>query len=347
MTKTINYNLPIKLITQKDLISANCLNVSELLSVVENAFKSYAAGDVIFPEKMSVIFDSVSQNRINSLPAGIKSQNVFGVKWVSVFPENPQKNNVPNLSAVILLSSLSTGYPFAIMEGSFCSNLRTALVGSLAAKYFAKVDSTKIGFIGAGELAKTHFLVMKELFPKINTCKVSSRTTNSEKKFVSQLSRKYPDVKFIACNSDYEQAVSDADIIVTAISGQEKILQPSWIKKGAFYCHVAGLEDDFGVALKADKIVCDNWDMVKHRTQTISQMYKLNLLSDNDIYADLDEIILKKKKGRENDSEFIYFNSVGLSFIDIALANWMYKCVLDKGLYTDFSFKSNSMFDII
>ena len=41
----------------------------------------------------------------------------------------------------------------------------------------------------------------------------------------------YPNVKFIPCNSNYEMAVINSDIIVTAISGQEPILKAKWIKK--------------------------------------------------------------------------------------------------------------------
>ena len=65
-----------------------------------------------------------------------------------------------------------------------------------------------------------------------------------------------------------------------------------------FYIHVGGWEDEYGVALKADKIVCDDWNASKHRTQTICRMYKEGLLKDKDIYADLAEIIAGQKKGR-------------------------------------------------
>ncbi|MBQ7046198.1 MAG: hypothetical protein IJN85_00465, partial [Oscillospiraceae bacterium] len=142
------------------------------------------------------------------------------------------------------------------------------------------------------------------------------------------------------------KAVEDADIIVTAISSQEKILKAEWIKPGAFYSHVAGLEDEFDVARKASKIICDNWETVKHRTQTISQMYKQGLLSDDDIYADLHQIIKGEKNGRENDDEFIYFNSVGMSFTDVALANWMYKLAVSKNVGRIISMKNKSMFDV-
>lgn len=342
----IDYNMVVRILTQQDLLNAGCFDINASIQVCEKAFLAYANDDVIFPDKTSVVFEQKTQNRINCLPAGILSESVYGMKWVSVFPNNPQMKAVPNLTAIIVLSELDSGFPVAFMEGSLCSNLRTASVGAIAAEYFARRGSETIGFIGAGEQAKAHFLTMKAVRPQIKVCKIASRTENSEKMFVKQMKKFYPEVQFVTCSGNYQEAVCDADIIVTAISGQEKILQADWIKTGAFYCHVAGLEDEFTVAKMADKIVCDSWNVVKHRTQTISRMYELGMLSDEDIYADLHEVVSGQKGGRENEKEFIYFNSVGLSFVDIALANWMYEKAKAEEIGQLITLKDKSMFDM-
>ena len=336
--------IKVQVITQKDLIDAGCFNFKKAIEICEKALIENRNGNIIFPDKVSVIFDEKSQSRINCLPAAILSQNVYGMKWVSVFPENPVKYGVQNVSAVIVLSELENGFPKAFMEGTLCSNMRTASVGAIAAKYLARKNSETIGFIGSGEQAKSHFLAIKTILPDIKVCKVSSRSIASEEEFVRQMKKFYPDVEYKICGTNYKDA-ADADIIVTAISGQEKILQADWIKEGTFYCHVAGLEDDFAVAKKADKIVCDDWEVVKHREQTISQMYKKGLLKNEDIYANIDEIVMKNKDARENDSEFIYFNSVGLSYLDVALSNWMYNETIEKGFGQTINLQDKSMFD--
>ena len=145
-------------------------------------------------------------------------------------------------------------------------------------------------------------------------------------------------MEFVACGNDYQAAVKDADIIVTAISGQKDILKACWIKKGAFYIHVAGWEDEYAVPKSAAKIVCDDWECIKHRTQTISRMYKEGLLKDDEIYGNLDEIVAGEKPGRESADEFIYFCSVGLAFIDVSFANYTYEKAkkLNKGTWFEF-----------
>lgn len=343
----MNYNNKVKIITLQDLLDADCFDVVASQRVIEETLVKEGTKDIIFPDKVSVVFDEKSQNRINCLPAGIVSQNVYGMKWVSVFPGNPHSYQVPNLSAVIVLSNLKNGFPVAFMEGSLCSNLRTASVGATAAKYLARENVETIGFIGAGEQAKSHFLGMLAVRPSIKTCFVSSRTEKTCEVFIEQMKRFHPSVDFINCGNNYKKAIIDADIIVTAISGQDTILKAGWIKDGAFYCHVAGLEDEDAVALRASKIVCDNWNVVKHRTQTISRMYKAGILKDSDIYANIKDIVSGLKPGRETEEEFIYFNSVGLSFLDVSLANWMYKKVEEHGLGHDVVLQDKSMFDIM
>lgn len=342
----MNHEMNLRILTQKDLLEAGCFDVKAAVDVCEQAFRKYADGKVLLPEKVAVVFDQATQDRINCLPAAILDEKLYGMKWVSVFPGNPHLHDCPNLTAVILLSELEKGYPVCLMEGSLCSNLRTASAGALGAKYFAREDVEVIGFIGAGEQAKSHFLAMMAVRPSIRVCKVSSRTDKSVNEFITQMKKFHPEVEFVPCGNDYAGAVADADIIVTAISGQEPILKAAWIKKGAYYCHVAGREDEYAVAEMADKIVCDNWEIVKHRTQTISIMYAKGLLRDEDIYADLHEVISGEKRGRESSDEFVYFNSVGMGFADVYLANWMYKKALETGKGCDIEMKHQSMFDL-
>jgi len=332
--------LKLRLLSQKDLFDAGCFDLKMCVEVTENAMKKYCDGLIKYPEKVSQIFDEATQDRINCLPATLMDEKICGMKWVSVFPGNPVKFGCNNVSAVILLSEIEKGFPIAFMEGTMCSNLRTASVSAVAAKYLAPSNVEKIGFIGSGEQAKTHFMAMKSVFPSIKECRVSSNSIDSQESFKSDLERFYSDVNIVMCGADYESAVLDADIIITANSGQEPILKANWIRKGCLYCHVGGWEDEFAVALKADKIVCDHWESAKHRTQTISRMFKQNLLSDNDIYSDLDKIVSGERTGRTSDDEFIYFNAVGLSYVDVALSYHMYTMAVNKGTGTDWTFQN-------
>lgn len=298
-------------------------DMSVPIKLVENAFTSRYNGDVLMPDKISQVFDEKTQNRINCMPATLLNEKVCGVKWVSVFPNNP-KVGISNVQGTVILSEIEHGRTIAIMDAGVLTDIRTAAVGATAAKYLAKKGAKVIGLIGSGNQAQRHLELIKIACPDIQKCYISSRSADSTKKFIENEKAKNPDIEFIDCKNDYEKAVINADIIVTAISGQEDVLKAKWIKKGALYIHVGGWEDEFAVAQKANKIVCDEWECVKHRSQTLCRMYKEGLLTDNDIYANIGQIITGNKPGRENNEEFIYFNSVGMAYIDVTFAKYIY-----------------------
>tara|TARA_R110002049_G_scaffold50370_3_gene143014 strand:+ start:31354 stop:32337 length:984 start_codon:yes stop_codon:yes gene_type:complete len=302
------------------------------MEAAESAIKAYANGDVLFPEKIVQIFNDETQERINCLPATFKSAKVCGVKWVSVFPPNPVRHGIQNLSAVIILSEIEHGFPIAFMEGTLCSNVRVGTMGAIAAKHLARKDSESIGFIGAGEQAKMHLIAMKTAVPSLGICRVAAKETAEEEQFVREMRAILPDMVFQQANSDLEAATSDADIIVTATSAQAPLLKAKWMKPGSFYSHVGGWEDEYAVAKACDKIVCDDWDTVKHRTQTLSRMYKDGELKDSDIHGNLVDLITGGKPGRESDDERTYFNAVGLAYVDVGIAMAMYERASEAGM---------------
>ncbi|MCE2435022.1 MAG: ornithine cyclodeaminase family protein, partial [Candidatus Latescibacteria bacterium] len=301
------------------------------MSAAENAMLAFEKNDILFPEKVVQIFNEDTQERINCLPATLLPEKICGAKWVSVFPFNPEKYGQQNLSAVFILSEIEKGYPIAFMDGTLCSNMRVGAMGGIAAKHFARPDSRSIAFIGAGEQAKMHLIAMKTVFPGLEECRVSAKYDHEEQQFIDEMATLFRDMRFSAAHTNAQRAIEGADILVTATSAQAPLLKAAWIKPGTFYSHIGGWEDEYDVAKQCDKIVCDDWETVKHRTQTLSRMYKDGQLSDEDIYADLVEVVSGAKEGRETPEERAYFNAVGLAYVDVAIAYAMYQRAREAG----------------
>ncbi len=331
--------------SQEDLLGAGCLDIALAMEAAESAMKAFAAGDVLFPEKIVQIFNDETQERINCLPATFKSQKVCGMKWVSVFPPNPVRFGIQNLSAVIILSEIEHGFPIAFMEGTLCSNIRVGTMGAVAAKYLARPDSERIGFIGAGEQAKMHLIAMKTILPALHECRVAAKSPEEEQLFLREMQPIVPDVKIVATNSDLEKSITGADVVVTATSAQAPLLKAKWMKEGCFYSHVGGWEDEYAVAHACQKIVCDDWETVKHRTQTLSRMYKDGELKDEQVYANLIDLVTGEKTGRQNAQERIYFNAVGLAYVDVAIAHAMYLRAQEAGMGQDLKIQHEMIFE--
>ena len=320
-------NTEIKYLTlsQEDLIDAGAFDFRLAINALKESLFLFKNKGIMFPDKIVQIFKEETQERINCLPATLLDEKICGVKWVSVFPPNPRRFGVQNLSAIIVLSEIEKGFPVCVMDGTLCSNMRVAAMGATAADVLARKDAESIGFIGAGEQAKMHLLGMKAVRPGLKVCKVAAVSVEEEEAFIRDLSPLLPDMTFVSCNTSLKDAIANSDIIVTATSAQAPLLKAEWIKKGAFYSHIGGWEDEYKVVQMADKIVCDDWETVKHRTQTVSRCYKDGVITDSDVYGNLIDILSGEKPGRENDDEFIYFDAVGLSYVDVSIAYAMYK----------------------
>ena len=327
-------NTEIKYLTlsQEDLIHAGAFDLQMAIQALKDGLFKFKSDRILFPDKIVQIFKEETQERINCLPATLLDEKICGVKWVSVFPPNPRRFGVQNLSAIIILSEIEKGFPVCVMDGTLCSNMRVAAMGATAADVLARKDSESIGFIGAGEQAKMHLLGMKAVRPGLKVCKVAAVSEAEEEAFINDLSPLVPDMTFVSCKTVLKDAIVDSDIIVTATSAQAPLLKADWIKKGAFYSHIGGWEDEYAVVKKASKIVCDDWETVKHRTQTVSRCYKDGEITDADIHGNLIDILSGEKPGRENDDEFIYFDAVGLAYVDVSIAHAMYTKAKDAGV---------------
>ena len=331
--------------SQEDLLGAGCLDIKMAMDAAEQALIEFQAGDVLFPEKIVQIFDDDTQERINCLPATFKRRKLCGVKWVSVFPPNPIKHGIQNLSAVIILSEIEHGFPIAFMEGTLCSNVRVGTIGALAARHLARQDSETIGFIGAGEQSKMHLIAMRTAIPSLKVCRLAAKYPEEEQQFQHEMSAILPDLEFQLSGGDLQKAIEGADIVVTATSAQAPLLKAAWLRPGVFYSHVGGWEDEYDVAKLCDKIVCDDWETVKHRTQTLSRMYKDGELGDSDIHANLVDLVTGAKPGRENDQERTYFNAVGLAYVDVGIAIAMYERALEAGMGQDLQIQHEMIFE--
>jgi ornithine cyclodeaminase/alanine dehydrogenase-like protein (mu-crystallin family) len=170
-----------------------------------------------------------------------------------------------------------------------------------------------------------HLIAMKTVIPGLKECRVSSLYEHEERQFADEMGALFADVTFTCVGNDGRAAMDGADILVTATSAQAPLLKADWMQPGSFYSHIGGWEDEYAVAAQCDTIICDDWETVKHRTQTLSRMYKDGELTDSDIAADLIEVVAGEKNGRMSADERVYFDAVGLAYVDVAIAYAMYQ----------------------
>jgi ornithine cyclodeaminase len=106
-----------------------------------------------------------------------------------------------------------------------------------------------------------------------------------------------------------------------------------WLKPGATFISLARRELDPAGWSKLDKVVIDSWDFNMLQGE-FKRMIESGQFSRAQLHGEIHDLVSGKKKGRERDDERILIHTTGLVSQDIALAHFLYRNALDKGLGT-------------
>ncbi|MGA9187395.1 MAG: alanine dehydrogenase [Methanosarcina sp.] len=299
------------------------------MQVVERAFRQHGLGRVQMPPK-SYLYYTAYNGDLRTMPAYLEDENITGVKIVNVHPGNPDRG-LPTVMALIILISPETGAPVAIMDGTYLTDIRTGAAGGIAAKYLARKDSKVIGLVGTGNQAKTQLEALFEVFdPEL--VKITSRTKESCEQFIREMADITP------CEIRYEEEVEEVcncDILVTTTPTRKPIIKAQWIKEGthinAIGADAVGKEELDPELLIRSKIVVDDIVQALHSGEVNVPISK-HYISENDIHAQLGEVITGLKPGRTSEEEITIFDSTGLAIQDVASAHLVYVRAVSKKL---------------
>lgn len=134
------------ILTKKDM--ASILTPALANRTVEKAFRAYGLGLVDMPPKSYLYFP---KGDLRSMPACVHGEgfDVAGVKCVTVHPRNASLR-LPSVMAVIILNDPQTGFPLALLDGTYITAIRTGAAGAMAAKYLSRDDADVAAFVGCG-----------------------------------------------------------------------------------------------------------------------------------------------------------------------------------------------------
>jgi ornithine cyclodeaminase/alanine dehydrogenase-like protein (mu-crystallin family) len=120
----------------------------EAIEAVREAFLRHRAGDYVMPSK--VYLESPGYGDFRAMPA--RGDGLAILKWISSFPQNPTRTHppLPTVIGQLLISSLETSEPLALLDAGAVTALRTGAVAAVAADALAPEDATTVGIIGCG-----------------------------------------------------------------------------------------------------------------------------------------------------------------------------------------------------
>ena len=282
------------------------LPMTKLIPAMEKALLDFSAGSVTQPVR-SIISVDPPGGFLGLMPA--LTPDGLGLKAVTFYPPNAARG-IPTHMATIFLVDPQTGTPLAIMDGRLITEMRTAAVSAAATKLLASPHAKVLAILGSGVQARSHVDAL-QVVRQFEEIRVWSPTFEHARQFAEEISG-------TAVSS--EQAVRDADVIVTVTSSRTPVLKGAWLKSACHVNAIGACRPDWREL--DDEAMQNNVVFVDSREGAMKESGDV-ILSGAKIYAELGEVLAGKVPAREKETTI--FKSLGMAVEDIAAAALVYR----------------------
>ena len=96
-------------------VEAVAPSMQEIIEILAVAFREKGQGRTQMPPKMDI--HPREDCFIHSMPAFIPALGAAGLKWISGFPSNREKD-LPYITGLLILNDPDTGLPVAVMDAA-------------------------------------------------------------------------------------------------------------------------------------------------------------------------------------------------------------------------------------
>ena len=312
--------------------------MAECIELMSDALSALAREEVYQPLR-TIVRPPSARGLLGLMPAyRTGEQGAFGLKSICVFPDNPSQGKDAHQGSVTLFSR-ETGELLALMNASAITGIRTAAVSAVATRLLARADAQQLGIIGAGVQARTHLTALACVRP-IKTARIAARNLDHAQRLVNEMQQSLPfPLEAVETN---EEAVRGADLIVTATSSLEPVIQKEWLSPGA---HINAIgthspnsrEIDSGT-MGVARIFVDRRESAVNESGDYLLAAKEGVIGPESILAEIGELLIGTKSGRGSETEITLFKSLGLAIEDVGCAEYLFRKgqAQNAGAWVDF-----------
>ncbi|HIJ17559.1 MAG TPA: ornithine cyclodeaminase family protein [Thermoplasmata archaeon] len=323
------------ILTKEDIESL--VTMEDAIAAVEEGFKAFNSDRAVVPFPVALNVPD-GHGDIHIKPGYMKGTSSYTVKIASGFYDNP-KRGLSTSHGMLLLFDSRTGHPLCFeVDRCFLTDLRTAAAGAVAAKVLAKKSVSKVAVIGTGTQARMQLIALSKV-RKFDELMVWGRDPKKSEAYASEMS-KVLGVKVVPAKTA-EDAVRGSEVVVTATMSVSPVVKVDWISGGT---HITAMgsdepgkqELDTKILARADKVVVDSLKQCA-RLGEVHHALEDGSINEGDVHAELGEILLGKKPGRESDKEVTVCDLTGIAIQDVAISQFVYEKAKrsGKGFYIE------------
>lgn len=313
--------------------------MKDCLPDVEQVFEENAKGNVTTPIRTAIGHEKYGGTTLY-MPSYVESLDYVAAKVITIFPDN-HKEGLPALQSVILLTETKTGQHVAMMDATYLTVLRTGASSGVATKYLARPEAKNCAVLGCGAQAIGQVQAVMEV-RALEEVVLYNRTRERAIQFSQALRELYPDWQGeIRIVDDPNQAVETADIIMCSTKATEPLFDGARLRPGAHINAIGAFqphmrEVDLTTLRRSHKIVVDTVEGAQHEAGDLIIPAERGEWDFSHIYAEIGEIVAGTRPARESADEITLYKSVGIAYLDTAVARSVYEKARKHGIGTDF-----------
>ena len=306
-----------------------CIGPKESVKLVEESIRELGLGRAV--EEKFYLPVSKHEGFVKTMSCYYERMDLHMTKVFSLFTGNT-KYRLQTVNTFITLTDGRTGVPIAMMNSDWITALKTAGATAAAAHHLAKPSSTVVGIVGAGVQGRSHLLSLAQIF-KIKEARVADAYPKARERYVREMSE-LCDFDIRAVNS-VEEAVRGVDICAVVTTADEPLIKAEWIEPGLFITKAGSFRELDPIVITAvDKVVVDSWKYTVEyrRVKELTELADAGTITKETIFGELPDILANKKSGRTTDQEKILFVSIGFGVDNAALAGYVYRNAVKRGI---------------
>ncbi|MFI5380960.1 MAG: ornithine cyclodeaminase family protein [Tepidisphaerales bacterium] len=336
---------------------AKALSMAEAIQCMKDIFAQVSLGQTVMPARQHLAITE-HQSNVLFMPAYLPQGGHLGLKLITLCDRNPAQG-LPRIQAVVVLFAAATGRPRALLDGTFLTALRTGAASGAATDLLARPDSSVVAILGAGVQARTqleavcavrqirHVRVFDpsrayaqafadQMQPALGVAGVAAdmdvseyrhhgleaRATRFSQPEASPGKQVTPVAVQVAASA--AEAVSGADIVCAATTSPTPAFADADLAAGVHINAIGSYQPSVQevpteTVLRA-RVVVDHRESALAETGDLLIPIGQGLYSPDRIHAELGEIIIGLRPGRQSPQEVTLFKSVGLAVQDVAAA---------------------------
>ncbi|MGI8911646.1 MAG: ornithine cyclodeaminase family protein [Rubrobacteraceae bacterium] len=280
------------------------LHMKDVIPAMERALADFSSDKVVQPVR-TIVPVADHEGFFALMPA--YAGGALGAKLVTFYPQN---QGVPTHHATILLFKPETGEPLVSMDGRLITEVRTAAVSAVATNYLARPDASVLAIIGSGVQARSHLEALR-LVRGFEEVRVWSP------RHAADFARRFD----VRATASAEEAVRGADVVVVATTSKTPVLSGEWLSPGAHVNAVGAPRPDWreldDEVLRRARVYVDSREAAFKESGDV--------IAAGEAFAEIGEVVVGAKPGRESPEEITLFKSLGLAVEDVATADLIHR----------------------